>query len=46
MQERVEWEIEQLKQEGIIRPVEFSDWTASIVPVLKGQLTWKIDLCL
>ena len=37
MRERVEREIERLKQEGILRPVEFSDWAAPIVPVLKND---------
>ena len=35
MQKRVEQEIDQLKQEGILQPVEFSDWSAPVVPVLK-----------
>ena len=37
MQERVEREIGRLKQEGIFQPVEFSDWAAPIVPVLKND---------
>ena len=37
MWERVEQEIDRLKQEGILQPVEFSDWAAPIVPVLKND---------
>lgn len=37
MQERIEQKIDRLKQEGVIRPVEFSNWAAPIVPVLKSD---------
>ena len=37
MRERVEQEIDRLKQEDILQPVEFSDWAAPIVPVLKND---------
>jgi len=42
MWERVEQELDQLKHEGIIRPIEFSDWAAPIVPVLKSDGTVRI----
>ncbi|XP_035806354.2 uncharacterized protein K02A2.6-like [Amphiprion ocellaris] len=34
---KVEAELERLQQLGIIKPIEFSDWAAPIVPVLKGD---------
>ena len=37
MWERVEQETDRLKQEGILQPVEFSDWAAPIVLVLKND---------
>ena len=43
MRERIEQEIDRLKQEGVIRPVEFSDWAAPIVPVLKSD--GSVRLC-
>ena len=42
MRERVEWEMKRLKQEGILRPVEFSNWAASIVSVLKNDGSVRI----
>ena len=35
MREKVEAELGRLHQQGIIEPVQFSDWAALIVPVLK-----------
>ncbi len=35
MRAKVEAELERLQQAGVIEPVEFSDWAAPIVPVVK-----------
>ena len=35
MKEKIELELECLKSCGIISPVQFSDWAAPIVPVIK-----------
>ena len=35
MKEKVELELDRLYQQGIIEPVQFSEWAAPIVPVLK-----------
>lgn len=35
MKEKVELELDRLHQQGIIEPVQFSEWAAPIVPVLK-----------
>ena len=40
---KVESEIDRLVGEGILKPVEFSEWAAPIVPVLKPDNT--IRLC-
>ena len=37
MRAKVESELDRLQVEGVIRPVEFSEWEASIVPVLKAS---------
>ena len=37
IREKVEEELERLQALGVIRPVQFSDWAAPIVPVLKGD---------
>ena len=37
LREKVEEELSRLEQDGIIEPVEFADWAAPIVPVLKGN---------
>lgn len=37
MREKVEIELERLQSEGIIEPVQFSDWATPIVPVLKSD---------
>ena len=40
MKEKVEDELKRLQETGIIEPVQFSEWAAPIVPVLKtnGQI--------
>ncbi len=35
LRERVEGELDRLERESIIEPVEFSNWAAPIVPVVK-----------
>ena len=37
MQELVEKEFDQLVDDGILEPVQFAEWVASIVPVLKSD---------
>ena len=37
MRAKVEMELERLQAEGVIRPVEFAEWAAPIVPVLKAS---------
>ena len=39
MRGKVEEELERLVSEGIIKPVQFADWAAPIVPVVKRD--WK-----
>ena len=41
--ELVETEIDCLVSEGIIKPVEFSEWASEVVPVIKGS--GKTRLC-
>ena len=43
LREKVEEEIERLQKTGVIEPVEFSDWAAPVVPVVKTDGT--IRLC-
>ena len=42
LREKVEVELERLQQEGIIEPVQFSDWAAPIVPVMKSDGSVRI----
>jgi len=37
MRAKIESELDHLLDEGIISPVEYSDWAAPIVPVLKAD---------
>ena len=37
LKEKVEQELERLQKEGVITPVQFSDWAAPIVPVIKAD---------
>ena len=37
LRDKVEAELERLQKEGIIQPVQFADWAASIVPVVKAD---------
>ena len=39
---KVEQELERLESTGIISPVEFADWAAPIVPVVKTDGTIRI----
>ena len=43
LREKVEQELSHLQQEGIIEPVEFSDWATTIVPVVKAN--GKLRIC-
>ena len=36
---KIETELRCLEKEGVIRPVEFSQWAAPIVPIVKGDGT-------
>ena len=40
---RVERELERLQSQGVIEPVQFSDWAAPVVPVVKGD--GNVRLC-
>ena len=42
MREKVKLELERLHEQGIIEPVQFSDWAAPIVPVLKPDGSVRI----
>ncbi len=43
MRDKVEKELQRLQQEGILVPVQFSDWATPIVPVAKPN--GSIRLC-
>ena len=43
MRERVEIELRRLEKEGILEPIEFSNWAAPIVAVLKSD--GKVRIC-
>ena len=42
LRKKVEQELERLEREGIIKPVQFSDWAAPIVPVVKADGSIRI----
>ena len=42
LREKVENELNRLEREGIIEPVQFSDWAAPIVPVMKSDGSVRI----
>ena len=43
MKAKVEQELDRLQKEGVIKPIQFSDWAAPIVPVIKSNGT--IHIC-
>ena len=43
LQKKVEQELERLQEQGVIEPVQFSDWAAPVVPVLKKD--GSVRLC-
>ena len=44
MRTKVEKELERLTKEGIIEPVQYAEWAAPIVPVLKSDKT-SVRIC-
>ena len=42
MRMKVEAELDRLQEQGIIEPVTFSDWAATIVPTLKRDKSVRI----
>ena len=42
IRDRVEAELERLQEQGIIEPVQFSEWAAPIVPVVKSDGSVRI----
>ena len=42
LRERVDREIERLVEAGVVEPVQFSDWAAPIVPVVKSDSSVRI----
>ena len=44
MRDKVDKELQRLEDEGVLKPVQFSDWAAPIVPVLKSD-GHSIQIC-
>ena len=44
LREKVEQELDRLTKEGIIQPIQFTDWAAPIVPVMKKDGT-SLQIC-
>ena len=44
LREKVEQELDRLTKEGIIEPIQFADWAAPIVPVMKKDGT-SLRIC-
>jgi hypothetical protein len=42
LREKVEKELERLQEEGTIEPVQFADWAAPIVPIVKDDKSIRI----
>ena len=42
LREKVEMELEQLVSDGVIEPLQFSEWTVPIVPVVKEDKSIRI----
>ena len=42
LRENVEKELERLQEEGTIEPVQFADWAAPIVPIVKDDKSIRI----
>ena len=42
LKSKIEDELTMLEKEGVIRPVEFSQWAAPIIPIVKGDGTIRV----
>ena len=42
LREKIEKELERLQEEGTIEPVQFADWAAPIVPIVKDDKSIRI----
>ena len=42
LRQKIEAELDRLEKQGVIKPVQFSDWAAPIVPVIKRDGTVQI----
>ena len=42
LKDRIEQELDRLVQEGILEPVEVSEWAAPIVPIVKNDQSIRI----